>query len=256
ADGSTCARVGGGEGSAASGQGATVGGGQFNTASGNANSVGGRASWNTVGGGQSNTADGEWAAVGGGLGNRASGGAATVPGGNNNIATGNSSFAAGQEAQALGGGTFVWADQSVTPFASNSNLGTGAGQFPLQDVNSFHARATGGTRFVTNVGGTTGVWIGPGGTSWNSGSQSSLKEHFAPVDARTVLEQLAAIPVDTWNLRSEDPSIRHMGPMAEAFRAAFGLGYDDAWINTGDAEGVAFAAIQGLYQLVQVKDAQ
>src|SRR5262249_20315807 len=135
-------------------------------------------------------------------------------------------------------------------------LGTGAGQFPLQDVNSFHARATGGTRFVTNVGSTTGVWIGPGGTSWNSGSHSSLKEHFAPVDARTVLEQLAAIPVDTWNLRSEDPSIRHMGPMAEAFRAAFGLGYDDAWINTGDAEGVAFAAIQGLYQLVQVKDAQ
>ena len=38
-----------------------------------------------------------------------------------------------------------------------------------------------------------------------------------------------------------------MGPMAQDFYAAFGLGEDDTHISTVDADGVALAAIQGLY---------
>src|SRR5262249_24529273 len=41
--------------------------------------------------------------------------------------------------------------------------------------------------------------------------------------------------------------IRHMGPMAQDFRAAFGLGEDDTTISVVDEQGVALAAIQGLY---------
>ena len=33
-------------------------------------------------------------------------------------------------------------------------------------------------------------------------------------------------------------------------------GFDDKYINTLDTDGVALAAIQGLYQIVQEKDAQ
>ena len=40
----------------------------------------------------------------------------------------------------------------------------------------------------------------------------------------------------------------HMGPMAQDFHAAFGLGTDDKHIATVDADGVALAAIQGLNQ--------
>ena len=47
-----------------------------------------------------------------------------------------------------------------------------------------------------------------------------------------------------------------MGPMAQDFSAAFGLGLDDKHINTVDADGVALAAIQGLYTLVKEKDAE
>ena len=50
-------------------------------------------------------------------------------------------------------------------------------------------------------------------------------------------------------------SIRHIGPMAQDFYAAFGVGEDDRHISTVDADGVALAAIQGLYQVVQDKDA-
>ena len=44
--------------------------------------------------------------------------------------------------------------------------------------------------------------------------------------------------------------------MAQEFRAAFGLGVDDKHISTVDADGVALAAAQALYRLLQEKDKQ
>lgn len=61
-----------------------------------------------------------------------------------------------------------------------------------------------------------------------------------------MLDRLVAMPLSTWNLKVQDPSIRHMGPMAQDFRAAFGLGESELRISTLDADGVALAAIQGL----------
>ena len=40
-------------------------------------------------------------------------------------------------------------------------------------------------------------------------------------------------------------------PHGAGFLAAFGVGEDDTHINTVDAQGVALAAIQGLYQTMQ-----
>jgi hypothetical protein len=58
------------------------------------------------------------------------------------------------------------------------------------------------------------------------------------------------------NASGADPSVRRMGPMAQDFYAAFGLGDDDTVITTGDLDRVALASIQGLHQIVQEKDAQ
>jgi hypothetical protein len=65
-----------------------------------------------------------------------------------------------------------------------------------------------------------------------------------------VLERLAAVPISTWNYRAQDDAIRHMGPMAQDFWAAFELGLGDTGIDTIDPDGVALAAIQGLHALV------
>ncbi len=54
------------------------------------------------------------------------------------------------------------------------------------------------------------------------------------------------MPISTWNYKAQDDSIRHMGPMAQDFNAAFGLGVSDKLIDTIDPDGVALAAIQGL----------
>lgn len=87
-------------------------------------------------------------------------------------------------------------------------------------------------------------------------SNRNIKNNFAEVDARDILARLSAIPIETWNYKSQEPSVRHIGPMAQDFYAAFGVGEDDRHINTVDASGVSLAAIQGLYQIVQQKDAQ
>lgn len=49
----------------------------------------------------------------------------------------------------------------------------------------------------------------------------------------------------------------HSGQLLwQDFYAAFGLGETDKYIAQGDAQGVALASIQGLYQLVQQKNQQ
>jgi hypothetical protein len=232
------ATVGGGSHNTASGSLATIGGGQDNLASGQ---------WSTVSGGNANVIGGDFATVGGGQHNSVSGPHATVPGGDNNSASGLYSFAAGQRAKANHAGSFVWADSNDFDFASLTN-------------NHFAARATGGAAFVTAIDGTgaptSGVFLSSGDNAWAAISDRSVKANFSPVDGRDVLGRLASVPVETWNLKSQDASIRHMGPMAQDFYAAFGLGTDERYISTVDADGVALAAIQGLYELVQEKDVE
>ena len=76
------------------------------------------------------------------------------------------------------------------------------------------------------------------------------------MDKEEVLGRLADMPVNTWNRSGMDPNIRRMGPTAQDFYAAFGLGNDDKHISTLDANGVALVAIQALYEQLQNKDAQ
>jgi hypothetical protein len=93
-----------------------------------------------------------------------------------------------------------------------------------------------------------------GGTT--TPSDRNAKKGFAAVEGREILERLADVPISSWSYKAEDGSIRHIGPMAQDFRGAFGLGKDDRSIYNVDANGVAFAAIQGLYQVVQEKNEQ
>jgi len=85
-------------------------------------------------------------------------------------------------------------------------------------------------------------------------SDRNAKGGFEPVDARTVLAAVARLPIERWSYKGE--TIRHLGPMAQDFAAAFGLGADDRHIFTLDAAGVALAAIKGLHALAQAQHAR
>lgn len=87
-------------------------------------------------------------------------------------------------------------------------------------------------------------------------SDWAAKENFAAVDPLAILAKVAALPITAWNYKADDPAIRHLGPMAQDFRAAFGLGQDDKGIATVDSDGVALASIQGLYRLLLEQQAR
>ncbi len=88
------------------------------------------------------------------------------------------------------------------------------------------------------------------------GCDRNAKTDFAPVDPRAVLDKVATLPVQTWRYKTENEGTRHLGPVAQDFHAAFGLGADDRHITTVDEGGVALAAIQGLHEEVKEKDAK
>jgi hypothetical protein len=203
----------------------------------------------TVSGGQDNRATNLGATVSGGAANTASGAFATVAGGDDNDAAGDFSFAAGRRANvdANHGGSFLYADH--TDFDFNSVA-----------ANEFAVRATGGVRFVTAISPTgesaAGVRLAAGGGSWQTLSDRQAKANFTPVDQGDILARLMTVPITTWNYSSQSSSIQHLGPTGQDFFEAFGLGEEERYINTVDADGVALAAIQGLHQLTQAQQAQ
>ena len=101
----------------------------------------------------------------------------------------------------------------------------------------------------------TNVGLSTGGV-WTNQSDRAKKREFAPINARDVLRKVVALPLSTWSYLAEEANIRHMGPMAQDFWKAFGLGYGDKTMNDVDSRGVAFAAIQGLNQVIKEKDAK
>lgn len=94
-----------------------------------------------------------------------------------------------------------------------------------------------------------GAHVTEGGT-WTNGSSRSFKEDFQEMNPSLILEKLMTIPIQKWQYKNTNEGY-HLGPIAEDFYSAFNLGIDDRYIATVDADGVALAAIQALYQLVQ-----
>ena len=70
------------------------------------------------------------------------------------------------------------------------------------------------------------------------------------LDGNDILARLVALPIATWTYDWEPDDVRHLGPMAQDFMAAFGLGDNDRVINMVDAAGVLMVAVQALYRRV------
>lgn len=247
--------VGGGSGNRAAMH-ATVSGGSNNTAAASASVTGGvhnnaSGPGSSIVGGSSNTASGDGASIVGGASCVASGLGSSVFGGSSCTAAGDYSVVMGRwgKAKAAHDGTFIFADNDPTIH-----------EFESEAANEFAVRCQGGARFVTAIHATgyptAGVQLPAGGGAWSSISDRNLKENFVPVDGREIVAKLAEIPISTWNYKSQDTATKHMGPMAQDFEAQFGLGEDDRRISTVDADGVALAAIQGLYEMLQEQQAE
>ncbi|MFF2509227.1 tetratricopeptide repeat protein [Streptomyces sp. NPDC058067] len=96
--------------------------------------------------------------------------------------------------------------------------------------------------------------------SWPSGPETT---HHVPIppgddpnptltqrDGFAILQAVASMPVSRWSYRGEE-HVQHLGPMAQDWHAAFGLGPDDRSIHLVDVNGVSMVAVQALYRMVQ-----
>ncbi len=286
--------VSGGISNSANAPGATIGGGVSNLAKGYYSSVSGgseniaegqyavvsggtgnrSANGGTVSGGLDNSA-GDYATVSGGSGNSGNGFSSvmggnkniaigelsSILGGANNITMGRFSLAAGRGAQTgayinsipqqHANGTFVWAD-------SNGNSGESQ-VFRSVANDQFAVRSRGGVAFrvapTESADTGAGCALPAGGAaSWSCSSDRNLKESIKSISPQTMLNKVLALPVTSWQFIGTNR--RHIGPMAQDFRAAFGLGADDKNITTSDVSGVALAAIQGLNQKLEAEKAK
>jgi trimeric autotransporter adhesin len=248
----TYGSIGGGAINSIDGTGAVIGGGSANTNNawfstipgGILNLIETNAYYSVIGGGYLNliARDSDQSTICGGSGNKITNGAggSIIVGGSQNSVGGELALAAGYSANAAHAGSFVWSDASSSTIFSSTNN------------NEFCARTTGGVRFQTGAG--TGVKLSAGSGSWASLSDRNAKTNFAKISPRQILAGVASLPLGTWNYKAQDESIRHIGPTAQDFHAAFGVGEDERTITSIDADGVTLAAIQALNELVQEKD--
>jgi hypothetical protein len=85
-------------------------------------------------------------------------------------------------------------------------------------------------------------------------SDRNLKENFVDLEGTQVLAKLSALPVTEWSFK-RDP-VRHIGPTAQDFKAAFGLGADDTHIASLDVASVAVLGVKVLHQMIEERNAE
>jgi hypothetical protein len=175
----------------------------------------------------------------------------TIASGGGAVALGYSAVANGLGSMALGHyastngktGAFVYGDYSAGAIAvkaaADNQFVVRAQKVWLGQTNAVTAAVN---RFIET---STGAYLSTGG-AWVSSSDSTKKHRWADVDHEDILNRLVAMPVRSWSYRDETDSVRHLGPTAQEFRAAFGLGDTDKAIATVDADGISLAGIKAL----------
>jgi hypothetical protein len=178
----------------------------------------------------------------------------TIASGARSTALGYYTTASGEYSTAMGylastnglRGSFVYGDFSQPFFSSLTVKASTSNQFVVRAQHFWF----GNNNAVVHTPGrlletSTGAFLSSGG-AWTNSSDVALKDAFEDVSAEDVLGKIAAMPVRRWSYKAEDPSVRHFGPTAQDFRAAFGLGSAATSIATVDADGVSLLGIQAL----------
>lgn len=184
--------------------------------------------------------------------------------GDYSFAHGSQSKASGLNAVALGVGAIADAGNSVAigNGSTNSKIGSfvlGYGNTLIKSNLNYQMTMafTGGYRLYTDDMATIGVLLPSNGNAWQVFSDVNKKENFAPVNGEDFLQKISKMNLTSWNYKGQDPKqLRHYGPMAQDFYAAFGkdaygvIGTDTT-INQADFDGVNLIAIQAIIRKME-----
>jgi hypothetical protein len=157
------------------------------------------------------------------------------------------SIAIGYRGRAIHEGSLVLSDASSLSATLSSYTTSSA-------ANQFTSRYAGGYRLFTNDDMNVGVSLGASDNSWNIISDSTKKERFVASDGAAMLLKLRDMRLGSWNYKNQRKAgLRHYGPMAQDFYAAFGqdkygtIG-NDTTINQANLEGVLMIMVKALEQ--------
>jgi hypothetical protein len=174
------------------------------------------------------------------------------------VALGLGSTASGLGSAAIGVDVVASGDASVA-LGSLVSTGGHSGAIVIGDnsaataltasaANQFLVRAAGGVTLYTDAATSVGVYLSAGSGSWSSVSDRNRKRDFRSLDGDDVLARIRTMPIQEWSYITEGHNVRHVGPTAQDFRAAFGLGPDDLSISTVDIDGINLFAVQQLIE--------
>jgi hypothetical protein len=185
-------------------------------------------------------------------------GASTFTVGEQNTASGAASVALGYHAHTNARqGSFVFADRSTVDtlragvnHSSNWRVSGGFRIFTSSNLTTGITLQSGSS--VSNWGQSnavistsTGAYLSTAGI-WTNTSDVNRKHLFENISGEDILMKIRNLPITRWSYRVDKDNVRHIGPMAQDFYAAFKLGDDNKAIGTVDADGVALAGIKAL----------
>lgn len=208
-----------------------------------------------IGGGSYNSVISTYSSVGGGSQNYVSGQYSAVLGGYSNTVTGDYSMAFGYQSQATADYTIALGRRAVSDnqgaviFADNTDA-----ELNSSANNRMEMRFTGGYRFYTNTGLTTGMTLDPGANSWAAVSDRNLKNNIIKLDYNNVLDKIEDLEIFSWVYDFiEDKTKRNYSPMAQDFYKLFGndeLGHfgSDTEIISDHIMNIGLASLKGLVQ--------
>jgi hypothetical protein len=144
-------------------------------------------------------------------------------------------------------------DQYLLPFVVENTNGIAFSGFRLQvSPTSFIDFNNSGGNFRINADQVPGAEfeVRPNGDAFLAGiltqqSDVNSKRDIEAIDHRSVVAKVMDLPISEWSYK-DAPDSRHVGPMAQDFYKAFGLGKTDKGITSIDTGGIALAAIQGI----------
>jgi hypothetical protein len=82
--------------------------------------------------------------------------------------------------------------------------------------------------------------------AYEGASSRTKKENFIPLNQDEILHKIGQLKVTRWNFKTEGPSVKHIGPVAEDFYQLFKTGESENELPPMDSAGVSLAGVKAL----------
>jgi hypothetical protein len=149
--------------------------------------------------------------------------------------------------------TQTWRFAAQTSGFRVSLDGSGGREMEVGSTGTLAVGPSGASNLFLDAAGNLTVVGTATATAHLNASDRNLKEKFVDLEDGQVLTKLTALPVTEWSFKGD--AVRHIGPTAQDFKAAFNLGADDTHIASLDLASVAVVGVKALHKMLAAREA-